>query len=369
MAYKTLVYPIPGSTDGTPFPGIGGCSQSSISNQTFTYTPPGRRYNLPHWEIIRQKFLCVGYDADTVDIILSSWRFGTKKTYHTYLKTWVDYASVKEVPVVNPTTTQALSFLSSLVKKGCSYNQLNIARSVMSLLIGQSSEGTTWGELPIVRRFMKGHFENDPLFPKFYYTWDVSTVFEYFRGLPRPAELPLDLLTKKLCLLLVLLSGGQRSQTIHTLQVTDFQIVGNTLVMPIMAKIKQTRSGRHMHPLGFRVYTQNEKLCVVTHLTWYLKRTSVYRKDKNLFLSYIKPHRAAGKDTIARWCKSVLSVSGINTDLYSSHSSRSAATSSAKRKGISLTKLTKCAGWSSEWTFALYYDKNVEDESTFQDFL
>ena len=304
-----------------------------------------------------------------MDILLSSWRLGTKKTYHTYLKAWVAYATRKDIPIACPSTAQALAFLSELSRTGCSYNQLNTARSVLSLIIGQSSDEISWGERPLVKRFMKGHFEDKPILPRFYYTWDVSVVFNYFRGLPGPAHLSLRFLTKKLCLLLVLLSGGQRSQTIHQVEATDVRVVGQRLLIPIMGKIKQTAPGRHMAPLQFPVYTRDEKLCVVTHLTWYLARTRAVRRDRKLFLSYIKPHRAVTKDTVARWCKSVQTDAGIDTSAFTSHSSRSAATSSAKRKGISLRKIADSAGWSSERTFAGFYDKEVLDDTTFQDLM
>ena len=66
-----------------------------------------------------------------------------------------------------------------------------------------------------------------------------------------------------------------------------------------------------MAPLCFQIYNKEPKLCVVSHLTEYLKRTKSYRNTEKLFLTCIKPYRAASKDTISRWCKSIIKESGI----------------------------------------------------------
>ena len=86
--------------------------------------------------------------------------------------------------------------------------------------------------------------------------------------------------------------------------------------MPIIPLIKQTRPTKHMATLCFQIYNKEPKLCVVTHLTEYLKRTKSYRDTEKLFLNYIKPYRAASEDTISRWCKSIIKESGISSHSY-----------------------------------------------------
>ena len=50
---------------------------------------------------------------------------------------------------------------------------------------------------------------------------------------------------------------------------------------------------------------------------------------------------------------------GIDTKNYTTHSSRSAASSYAKAKGVSLEKVVEACGWSNEKTFARFYDKSI----------
>ena len=176
-------------------------------------------------------------------------------------------------------------------------------------------------------------------------------------------------LTQKLVMLMTLISGGQRAQIIHSIRVSDIKILDNKVVIPIMSLIKQTKPTKDMAPLCFQIYNKEPKLCVVTHLTEYLKRTKSYRDTDKLFLTYIKAYRAASKDTISRWFKSIIKESGISIHSYISHSSRAAVSSYAKTRGASLSTIIQSAGWKSERKFAQFYEKQIEEEVEFLNYL
>ena len=99
---------------------------------------------------------------------------------------------------------------------------------------------------------------------------------------------------------MVLISGGQRAQTIHSIKVSDIKILENEVVIQIMSLIKKTKPAKHMVPLCFQIYGQEPKLCVVTHLSEYVKRTKSYGDTDKLFLDCIRPYRVTSKDTISR---------------------------------------------------------------------
>ena len=80
-------------------------------------------------------------------------------------------------------------------------------------------------------------------------------------------------------------------QTIHSINIEDLKVVDNSLYIPIMEKVKQTKASKHMKPLKFMPYIKEPKLCVVTHLTQYLKLTTPRRQCSSLFISYIKPYK------------------------------------------------------------------------------
>ena len=144
------------------------------------------------------------------------------------------------------------------------------------------------------------------------------------------------------------------------------------------AKHKQTKPGVHSHPAEIYAFSSNEKLCLVTHLKEYLRRTASLRKVKQLFISFYKPHAPVARATFSRWLIETLESAGINTDSYGSHSTRSASCSAVKdfiisnkvfgavaAQGVNLSTILRAAGWSSETTFTRFYRKTVSDSTTY----
>ena len=251
---------------------------------------------------------------------------------------------------------EVVEFLNYLQTKNYTYNQICMARSAVSSVTSAGSS-ITIGNDPLVKRFMKGLFETQPQFPKYNFTWDVSQLLRHLRMLDEPRNLPLALLGKKLATMLCILAGGQRCQTIHAINVLDIRIVNEVCYIPFYTKLKHTRKGHHLAPLEFKVY-RDPKLCVVTNLTEYLKKTKPLRVDGALFISYQKPHRRVSKDTVSRWVKQMMCNAGIDPN-FVTHSSRSAASSLAQLKGVALADICRACGWSSAKTFAAHYKKTV----------
>ena len=206
-------------------------------------------------------------------------------------------------------------------------------------------------------------FEEEPQFPIYSCVWNVKILFTYFRKMPPQHELSLELISKKLALLICVLAGGQRSQTIHTIKTCDITVTNDTCIIPIYDPIKQTKNGKHMEPLQFKVFRE-EKLCVIQNLCTYLEKTRSLRTGPELFISYQKPYHAVSNDTIRRWVKDMMKKAGIDVSKYVTHSCRSAASSYAKAKKIPLKKILDSCGWSSERTFASHYDKRIVDDRT-----
>ena len=153
---------------------------------------------------------------------------------------------------------------------------------------------------------MKGQFELRPALPRYKSIWDLSVIFNYFRGRPAAPELNLKERTLKLTFLLNLLSG-QRCQTIKYLNTDNLEMTTDKYIFHITDKVKETRIGTHIPPLSFVAYPKDKKLCIISHLQEYLKRTTPFRKDsKQLLLSHVKPHGPIKKDTISGWLKLVL---------------------------------------------------------------
>ena len=78
-----------------------------------------------------------------------------------------------------------------------------------------------------------------------------------------------------------------------------------------------------------------------------------------LLLCYRKPHGPTTKDTLARWIRSTLKVSGVNMDTFTAHSCRAASTSKAMSSGVALDVILKAGQWSADSTFYKFYEKDI----------
>ena len=101
-------------------------------------------------------------------------------------------------------------------------------------------------------------------------------------------------------------------------------------------------------------------VCPVEALKKYERRSRTFRSpggSNPLFISVRKPHAPVKPCTIGRWLKGTMVASGINTSVFSAHSTRGAATSKAKAAGVSTQDILRAANWSSESTFCRYYHR------------
>ena len=62
----------------------------------------------------------------------------------------------------------------------------------------------------------------------------------------------------------------------------------------------------------------------------------------------------------------MIGQSGIDTDIFKAHSTRSAATSKASNVAISLTEIIKQGHWSNSSTFKKFYHKEIRNKDMFQ---
>ena len=160
-----------------------------------------------------------------------------------------------------------------------------------------------------------------------------------------------------------MLITGHRIQTLSLIDVREIKINENKIKIKITAPIKTSKPGKSQPMLNLPFYP-NENVCVAKALTNYLYRTKNLRKNVNsLLISFKKPHKKVGTQTLSRWIKRTLKESGVDTDVFSAYSVRHASTSAAKRAGVSIDVIKRTAGWSKDsQVFAKYYDLEIKDD-------
>lgn len=305
---------------------------------------------------MREGFIRQGVPESAIEVMLASITQSTKAQYSSSLKKWWEYCKHKNCNLYNVSLDSLLDFLTNCMNASSSYGTLNNHRSAISLISTNKI-----GQNPMVKRFFKGIFKIKPTFPRYNFTWNPNIVLNYVETLFPNESLSLEVLTKKLVILLAL-ATGQRIQTISVIKIQNIHIFADKMVITITDLLKTSGIGRQQPTLNLPFFTQRPAICPANCLQAYIKTSEPRRTSNvaNLLLTHKKPYRAATTQTIRRWIKDMLESSGVDTTIFNAHSTRHASTSAALRAGMSLDTIRRCAGWSEQsTTFANFYNRPV----------
>ena len=315
-----------------------------------------------HMDGLREQLSAKGIPGEAAELIIHSWRTKTNTNYNSAWKKWAHWCHGRRENPFSAPISSCLGFLAHQFSLGRKYRSLNLYRSAISST-HLPVEGPV-GQHPLVARLLKGAFNSRPPKPRYSSVWDVSQVTDFLKAMGEPSSLPTPLLTKKLAMLLALVSVQRSSDLVRlSLPVTT---TDDRVIIPVKGLAKQSAPGtaRGRDPLSVLEFTQDETLCPVRCLKEYLARTEAWRKEQpQLFLATVAPHGPVSSSTIARWLKDVLRLSGVDTSCFSGHSTRSASTSAAALSGMTTAGIMQRAGWSQRNTFARFYHKPTDGES------
>lgn len=315
--------------------------------------------------LVRERLQRQGIKSKTQQIILGSWRTGTAKQYKVYLRKWHEYAVQNEKDPIYSTVGDILDFMTDLFEAGIGYSAINTARAALASAVELTDSLFSISTHPLIIRFLKGVFQVRPTLPRYTFTWDVATVFQYLKGQSPAHKITLKMLSLKLVMLCLLVTGC-RGQTIRLLDISCMCKGKSAYIFNMEDLVKQSRPGKKQPQVELHAYPADRRLCVYTYMTEYLSRTGNLRgAETRLFVSYTRPHKPIGADTVSRWVKATLTAAGIDTKLFKPHSTRSASSSAAASKDTPLDTILSTVGWSSSAVFAKYYKKHINKENTY----
>ena len=180
--------------------------------------------------------------------IMASWRPGTGKRYHSYFARWEKFCAQKAILAEDASVENGIDFLQSLYEDSLGYSAINTARSALSSILTLPGN-VTFGNHPLVTRFLKGVFELKPSLPRYNSIWHVSVVLGHLKTLEPVYALDLKALTLKLTMLLCLLTG-QRCQTLSKLDITLMQKLPGKYVFTIGEKLGPVNT---LNPLSWPI--------------------------------------------------------------------------------------------------------------------
>ena len=287
----------------------------------------------------------------TLHYIHWSWSEGTKKQYNSHLKKWFTFCIEWNCDPYKTTVKDLLYFLTDLADKGLSYS---VIKATKSAILHINVENPDIHNNKLISQFMKGVFKKRPPVPKYFNTWDPQQVLNYIKSWRDDGTL--KQLSFKTAFLLLLCSA-KRGKEIIDVHIENIQISDVEVIIRPGDFSKTSSKPNVKDPLiHLPKFSQDLRICVYTHLIKYLTETESIRKgEKQLFISFQKPHKRISRDTLSRWIKCMLKKGGVDTDIYTTHSLRHAATSSAAAKNVSLATILASVGWKSESTFTTIY--------------
>lgn len=283
--------------------------------------------------------------------------------YDVYIRKWFQFCTENDWDCFVTSIPNVMFFLTKLYENGAQYSSLNTCRSALALILGSHI-----GEDDRIKRFFRGIFRSRPPLPKYHMTWDTSLVLNHLSGLYPNNQLSIEQISYKLVTLLALITA-HRVQTLSKININNIEIFTNKVTIKIPDIIKTSRLGSFQPILSIPFFEEKPEICPGKTLLAYVEISKPLRKDiTSLFIGLKKPHKAVGSQTLSRWIKNALSKSGIDVSIFTAHSTRHAATSAARRLGISLDTIRRTAGWSaSSSTFFKFYNRtltsNVADDS------
>jgi integrase len=242
------------------------------------------------------------------------------------------------------------------------YVSINSARSALSTIFGRI-DGHSIGSHPLVVRLCKGVGRLKPPRVKYQVTWDATNVLDMFNEWQINALLSIRELSMKLVALLALCTA-QRTQTIHSLLLSNVKFDNNGVTIKVDTRLKTSKPGEGLL-LQFCKF-DNPKLCIVECLSSYIDRTANARKSDKLLISSKSPFHAVSIQTISNWLKAVLAKAGIDVNTFSSHSYRHSSSSKALSLGVTSDVIFKSAGWSDKSkVFAKFYNRPIVNNSSY----
>ena len=190
--------------------------------------------------------------------------------------------------------------------------------------------------------------------------WDIDQVLYYLGKLPDYPHLSLMQLSQK-TLMLMLLVTSRRKVDVSRLS------INNMVKTPAKYTFQITVAGKNYRPhfcacqmLVIERLGGRPEICPYTALSFYLHHTKFLRATKSLFIITTGPGTTTQIATLNRWATTVLKNAGIDTRKFTSHSTRSAASSKGYSKFLPLQEILQLGTWGSASTFFRHYCQQVD---------
>ena len=309
----------------------------------------------------RKTLFCEEISENASHIITNSRRKGTLSNDESAWRKWASWCLEQKVDPFQTPVKDIIEYLTFLFNCGNGYKTIDLHRSAVSAF-HENIDGLLVGKDPRISSLVYGVFNLRPPKLRYMFVWDVKQVLAFLKEkFGDNDQLSNKELTLKVTIILDLTSSS-RISALHILDLNHMIKTNEYYEFRFHKLHKSWRRGESPSSLKIYAIPSDKPLYVVAALEWYIERTSIWREKNQasqLLVSFIKPHNAAAKSTVAGWVKQILIMSGINIDIFKPHSTRSASSSHARLSGLSLSDILERGSWSDKTTWEKFYDKPI----------
>ena len=188
-------------------PSVERADLVAFTTSTGNPTASSPTFNTRNTEELRRS----NSDASNVPTTISaSVLKSTNKTYDSLWQKWNGWCDRRQIDPISAGLNNVPTFLSEQFESNFQYRTVNVLRSAISST-HQSVDGKPIGQHLLVILLLKGISNERPPRPRYTTTWDVSKVTSYLSSLGDNKTLSLKQLSKKLAMLLALISPERSS--------------------------------------------------------------------------------------------------------------------------------------------------------------
>ena len=296
-----------------------------------------------------------GFSERVEELLMQSWRDNTNSAYNSAWCKWYHWCAEQNYNLSSTPLSNVLQFLAEQFDTGLRYRTVNRLRSAISTT-HPNIDGMAVGHHPLESHLLRGIFNLRPSSLHYSHSWDVRIVVNFLSNY-KSADLSTLQLAKKAVTLMALVNID-RCSDLAALDHDHIQWTASGVEFTVVWLTKTRRSGAP-RKVFYSMFRDNKELCPVTVLRLYIDKTTEQAAElsspNSVFLTSRKPFRQARPGTIGYWIKDTLHMAGVDTEVFSAHSTRSVSTSWAAAKGIPINDILKATNWSSRTTFEQYY--------------
>jgi integrase len=288
------------------------------------------------------------YDVGVWDAVLSSVAPSTKTSYERIFLKFVSYVEGLGLNFCSMSIGHVLGFLKEF--KGLSKSRVRTAVASLKFFLKVYNRLDLVNN-PLLDMFSKGAQNLGPLPKEKNSIWDPNVVLLNIKNRPRPSSfLPLA----REAIVLLLLATGWRVDDVWKLG-CEVAFGSTMATFRFLEKRKCKIKGSYTVTQNVKRFASSPRICPVEAVRIFLERAKDVRGVVPFLFVTSKGNRPS-KDSLRRWVCAELSAAGIQA---SAGSCRSASTSLASERSVSIDVIMRSAGWSSENTFRRFYQRKV----------